>query len=330
MLIDIVPLPSRTYGGSDVFSTKLPPPDNKECNHQIGRTIPLKLFQSGNVKKYKAIFANNQTMIERIFLSYEELTLDSYKQGFDIYPLQCKCWNATAYNTVKYRNGISNFIFENVMNKNNPFLNHQDIDISELDKNRCDLRYLEILNSIISCPDFDRNSISIRPSVGIENLWTDKDTYISSEKLGNPELIGRGSALLGQLESVEQNTHLFDNNPIDGNWCMYRLIEYLNSLPYGNVSVNIYRDSISGIGEECNCEDVFDIIKDDNDFDEITLIDHVKDVGFTKYIGEQWTKLTVEKSWSEEIFIVLYKDDEIIHVSYIDLIPFILGTIKLY
>jgi hypothetical protein len=118
MLIDIVPLPSRTYGGSDVFSTKLPPPDNKECNHQIGRTIPLKLFQSGNVKKYKAIFANNQTMIERIFLSYEELTLDSYKQGFDIYPLQCKCWNATAYNTVKYRNGISNFIFENVMNKN--------------------------------------------------------------------------------------------------------------------------------------------------------------------------------------------------------------------
>ena len=328
MLIDIVPLPSRTYGGSDVFSTKLPPPDNKECNHQIGRTIPLKLFQSGNVKKYKAIFANNQTMIERIFLSYEELTLDSYKQGFDIYPLQCKCWNATTYNTVKYRNGISNFIFENVMNKNNPFYNHQDINISELEKKYRDVRYMEILGAIINCPDFDR--VTSCPKIDLENLWMDKDTCISFEKLGKPELIGRGSALLGQLESIEQNTHLFDNNPIDGNWCMYRLIEYLNSLPYGNAAVDIRRDSKTGIDAECRFEDVFNIASDDNDFDEVTLIDYVKDVGFTRYIEEQWTELTVEKTWSEEIFIVLYKDDEIIHVSYIDLIPFILGTIKLY
>jgi len=326
MLLDIVPLPNRTYGGSDVFSTKLPPPDDKEYNHQIGRTIPLKLFQSNNVKKYKAICVNGQTMVERIFLSYEELTLDSYKEGIDIYPLQCKCWNVNSYCTIKYRNGISNFIFENVMNKNNPFLNHQDIDFTTTN----DLRYLEILNTVISCPDFDKTNISRKSTIDIANIWTDKETCISLDKLGKPELIGRGSTLLSQLESVEQNTHLFDNNPIDGNWCMYRLIEYLNSLPYGNVSVDIYRDSKTGIDAECRFEDVFSIASDDNDFDEVTLIDYVKDVGFTRYIEEQWTELTVEKTWSEEIFIVLYKGDEIIHVSYIDLIPFILGTIRLY
>jgi hypothetical protein len=279
------------------------------------------------VKKYKAISVNGQTIIERIFLSYEKLTLDSYQQGIDIYPLQCKCWNAFAYSTIKYRNGISNFIFENVMNKDNPFYNHQDIDSSELEKKYRDVRYLEILGATINCPDFDVVSC---PKIGLENLWMDKDTCISFEKLGRPELIGRGSVLLGQLESIEQNTHLFDNNPIDGNWCMYRLIEYINSLPYGNVSINIYRDSMNGIEDECSFEDVFNIATDENDFDEVALADYVKDVSFTKYIGEQWTKLTVEKTWSEEIFIVLYKDDEVIHVSYVDLIPFILGTIRLY
>jgi len=345
MLIDIVQLPNRVCGESEIFSTKLPPLTD-DSDHIFGRDIPIKPFRDGIVKKYKLIESSGRNRInERIFLSYEDLKLDDYtefiKDEYSIYPLQLNQIHITSgdSNVLKYRNGIANYIFENVMNNDNPFSNR----IIGLEHTAmASMELAEKMNSAIPTPDYayicDR-SFTTLPI----DTWLDKETYLKPSMYNSPIQWRAGAVATGLLERENciEDAYLYDNNPIEGNWELYKLVEYINSLAMSSITieVNLSLRELSDIKITKYSNIYLDFEEKESYYSYDSRFHNLKeltrDVIKTKFSDYPWRKIVINKTWTEEIFIDVYcevegRSNSIVHVSYIDLIPFILGTVRLY
>lgn len=317
MILDIVQLPNRICGSSQVFSTKLP--DLNAPSQIFGRDIPLQPFQLNHVKKYKIIEQHNNAIYEKLFLSYEDLNLGNYSElsmcSYDIYPLQVKRIGGHTY---KYRNGIANYIIDNVMDNQNEFSNRMRHNENK-----------ELNQALIICPDFCNNDFYDYSDATID-AWLFKDVCINSVLYNRPTQPGMAAAELGKDEPMIEDAYLYDNNPICGYWDMYALIEYINSAFSGKASFVVSKSlETSGVKFEIK-------VSPNNNIDDFKVIDMlISRVVNNVFSDHPWTKIEIKKLWSEEIFINIYdsienRTTEIVSVLYIDLIPFILGSIELY
>jgi hypothetical protein len=367
MLVDIVQLPNRTCGTSEIFSTKLVPPDN--VDHLVGRDIPLQPFRSGNIKKYKLVENNCGDISETIVLSYEPIDIDVYNQeGVFVYPLQTKKLmrykNRVMFGVNKHISGISKFITENVMNTDNPFYNKTDFakPRSRYNTNGDLVTDDPPSEYYIICPDcFDDAYQHYRLYTNFDSrLLTEDEHLLNSKIMGKIQLPGRGEFMLGQSELGTPDEYLYDNNPINGNLDLYKLIELLNcayrtdetilisknpfdvynikdsekpnfdpsEIERDGIFVNIYgEDDTFGMFDFCGEYDTYaPLIEEWEEYVE----ECIHDVCATAFKDIPWTKIEIRKLWSEEIFFDFYEGENITHVIYVDLIPFILGTIRLY
>ena len=352
MITDIIPLPNRFIGTSSVFSTKLPYIDDVDLATMVepsealpvfgyGRDIPLSLFRNNVIKKYKMLERLDDRIIESIFLSQIEFDinhLDNVIQSDDlgVYKIQTKsvALDGIRGRTFKNIKGISDFITDYLMNENNPFYSHvTDLDYVRDNRIALNAYQFAMANTVIPCPDYAIPNPSAYDNVDDSQFNMIKH-YIHNLCQGN------GAFTLSRLDQQITDGYLYDSDPIGGNWEMYRLIEYINSLVISNLEISVTRNYTSMPSVSISFDSVYSAFDSNLDTFIVETINNdmqylVYHVTRTKFMEYPWTKIVIRKLWSEEIFIDVYcsiegRSTEIVHVSYIDLIAFILGTIGLY
>jgi hypothetical protein len=292
--------------------------------NQLGHSVNLEMFRNGMIKKYKLIEHDGRYIYERLFLSKTQLKHRSVISDDDcIYPLQVKkipMSDLSQCRTFKYVNGICNFITDsNALFQNDTFFVRNVSDNIAYNGFTVLPAYLvERMGSIIPSPDYSPAAITTYDDfTGPYDEWLEPITTISKDI--KEFLIFNGVEY--DESSISPNDPFIDADPIQGNWDLYCLIEYINSLSLSDMSINVDR--------ECNHSTVSFI-----PFPE-KLAKTIVNYAYLAFENMDWDEVRITKTASEQLIIEFYLNQQgqyilMPPVMYIDIPVFILGTIGIF
>ena len=328
-MVELIPLPYRGYGTSPSLDLRLnlSTPDNMILR---GRIIHYHPFASGLIYKYKLIEYLGDRIVERIFFSSKYIAQDTMwwkEESYLIYPISCKTiymTNSLYGHTFKYAKGILHYL--------------QDYQSNEFHATEFGPEGNGAGYYIIPSPEtalLRQDSIcELYEFSEPYDKWIQDDVDISElyPNLRWVDLSQNGLISLAQSDQynrIANGSACIDNNPIEGDWALWELVNKLNELAVTDVIITVlFHGSVINVYLNSRYNLMYA-----NDINYNTVIDELETLVFnlvqSKFSTMEWEKIVINKEWSEEIFIDVYETINpkvISRMLYIDLPIFSLGT----
>lgn len=336
-MIELIELPYRGYGTSDTLSTELSltlKVGTQEFKHEFGRKINLEPFASGKIFKYKTI-QTGERIIERIFLLAKNISQDEEwwkEEDLYAYPIQCKNIernNAIFGKSFKYGFGIVDYLNE-----------HQSgvFYYPTMRDDKTVFRSIDMLwltSAIIPAPDIKLicyKKEEFAKFIHYRDRWLSRDANFAElfEGVRVTDIGQNGLISLAQTDEIVQSAHCIDADPVENDWKFYQFAMFMNDLVVSDITITAYAKKNKldiVLKSRYNIDYNKDLgIKELSDALHAIVFDLLND----RFKDTPWTKITICKTWSEELYFFVYEKQspkEVSQVLYLDLVLFSLGTV---
>ena len=338
-MVELIKLPYRHYGTSTILDVKLAVlsmiPISMQPGLAYGRSIYLHPFASGQVCKYKLIENYGDKIYERIFLMSKDIQPDDIWWRGDehlLYPIQCKIVtgdNCVVGKSFKYTQGIIHYLQD--------YQEDGQIHIPVF----TEVYPHPLAEMIIPSPEADAisyNAHGLAEFTGPYDRWLKNDVNIAElyPNLRYADAMGNGLASLARTDEIMCGAMCIDNDPLEGDWATWELVNRLNEIVANDVHITITKakntEHISGYFSNIDLTSRYNLMYR-NDIQYGMLTDQLSKMTFnmveSRFRTTPWVKIEIYKLWSEEVFIDVYESVDptvISQVLYFDLPIFSLGT----
>lgn len=327
-MVELIPLPYRAYGTSPSLDLRLnlSTPDNMILH---GRIIHYHPFLAGHIYKYKLIEYLGDKIVERIFFSSKYISQDSMwwkDESHLIYPISCKTIysiNSVCGHFFKYTQGILHYL--------------QDYQSNEFHMSAFGPAANGIGYYIIPSPEEHLISEDFSELYAFQepyDRWIQDDVDIAElyPNLRWMDLSENGLISLAQTEPynrISNGAICIDNNPIEGDYAFWELVNKLNELAATDVIITVlFNGGVINVYLNSRYNLIYT-----NDINYGMIIDLLQKLTYnfvkSKFSSMGWEKIVISKEWSEEVFIEVYESINpkvVSRMMYIDLPIFSLGT----